>query len=65
MEPRASAQWSLTRAIFRLIVIAIMETALAFVAAPFFAFRAVKAAARSAFPRLRPLNLRIYLPDAP
>lgn len=46
MEPRAPAQWSLTRAIFRLIVIAIVGTALAFVAAPFFAFRAVKAAAR-------------------
>ena len=45
MEPRASAPWSLTRAIFRLIVIAIVGTALAFVAAPFFAFRAVKAAA--------------------
>ncbi|MDO9432223.1 MAG: DUF2939 domain-containing protein [Phenylobacterium sp.] len=46
MEPRAPAQWSLTRAIFRLIVVAIVGTALAFVAAPFFAFRAVKAAAR-------------------
>ena len=46
MEPRAPAQWSLTRALFRLIVVAIVGTALAFVAAPFFAFRAVKAAAR-------------------
>ena len=46
MEPRAPAQWSLTRAIFRLIVVAIVGTALAFAAAPFFAFRAVKAAAR-------------------
>lgn len=46
MEPRAPAHWSLTRAIFRLIVVAIVGTALVFVAAPFFAFRAVKAAAR-------------------
>ena len=46
MEPRAPAHWRLTRAIFRLIVVAIVGTALVFVAAPFFAFRAVKAAAR-------------------
>ena len=46
MEPRAPAHLFLSRALFRLIVVAIVGTALAFVAAPFFAFRAVKAAAR-------------------
>lgn len=46
METAAAPNWNLGRAVFRLIVIAIVGTALAFVAAPFFAFRAVKAAAR-------------------
>ncbi len=42
------ADWSLRRAVFRLIVLAIFGTALTFAVAPFFAFRAVKAAARDA-----------------
>ena len=46
MSERAPGGWSLTRALFRLILVAIIGTALAFAAAPFFAFRAVKAAAR-------------------
>jgi hypothetical protein len=46
VEPRATGDWSLARAIFRLIVVLILGTALAFAAAPFFAFRALKAAAR-------------------
>lgn len=46
MDERAPGGWSLTRALFRLILVAIIGTALAFAAAPFFAFRAVKAAAR-------------------
>jgi len=46
MDPREPQGWSLARAVFRLIVILIVGTALAFAAAPFFAFRALKAAAR-------------------
>lgn len=46
MNDRATGDWSLGRAVFRLIVTLIVGTALAFVAAPFFAFRATKAAAR-------------------
>ena len=46
MDGRAHGDWSLGRAAFRLIVIAIFGTALVFATAPFFAFRAVKAAAR-------------------
>src|SRR3990167_10479904 len=46
MDPRAPDGWSLGRAVFRLIVALIVGTALAFAVAPFFAFRAVKAAAR-------------------
>ncbi|MDP3853909.1 DUF2939 domain-containing protein [Phenylobacterium sp.] len=46
MDPRAPDGWSLGRAVFRLIVTLILGTALVFAAAPFFAFRALKAAAR-------------------
>lgn len=46
MEDRATKEFHLGRAVFRLIVILIVGTALAFAAAPFFTFRAVQAAAR-------------------
>jgi len=46
VEGRAPGDWDLGRAVFRLIIVAIVGTALAFVAAPFFAFRAVQAGAR-------------------
>lgn len=46
MEDRATRDFHLGRAVFRLIIVLIVGTALAFVAAPFFAFRAVQAAAR-------------------
>lgn len=46
MNDRAAGEFDLGRAVFRLIVTLIVGAALAFVAAPFFAFRAVKAAAR-------------------
>lgn len=46
MNDRAPGQWSLGRAVFRLIVTLIVGTALVFATAPFFAFRAMKAAAR-------------------
>ncbi|MDP3747203.1 MAG: DUF2939 domain-containing protein [Phenylobacterium sp.] len=45
MDPRAPYGWSLGRAVFRLVLTLIVGTALVFVAAPFFAFRALKAAA--------------------
>ncbi|WP_309643931.1 DUF2939 domain-containing protein [Phenylobacterium sp.] len=46
MDPRAPHGWSLARAVFRLIVVLMLGTALTFAVAPFFAFRALKAAAR-------------------
>ncbi|HEY9236290.1 MAG TPA: DUF2939 domain-containing protein [Phenylobacterium sp.] len=46
MNARAARDFDLGRAVFRLIVTLIVGTALAFAAAPFFAFRAVQAAAR-------------------
>ncbi|WP_312162568.1 DUF2939 domain-containing protein [Phenylobacterium sp.] len=46
MDDRATGDWSLGRAVFRLIVTLIVGTALVFATAPFFAFRAMKAAAR-------------------
>ena len=46
MNDRAREDWSLPRAVFRLIVALIVGTALVFATAPFFAFRAMKAAAR-------------------
>lgn len=46
MGDRAPEAWRLSRAVLRLIVILIVGAALAFAAAPFFAFRAMKAAAR-------------------
>ncbi|UTP40808.1 DUF2939 domain-containing protein [Phenylobacterium sp. LH3H17] len=46
MDPRAPDGWSLGRAVFRLLLALIVGTALVFAAAPFFAFRALKAAAR-------------------
>lgn len=46
MNDRAREDWSLARAVFRLIVTLIVGTALVFATAPFFAFRATKAAAR-------------------
>ncbi|CAN7260679.1 DUF2939 domain-containing protein [Phenylobacterium sp. LjRoot164] len=46
MNDRVREDWSLARAVFRLIVTLIVGTALVFATAPFFAFRATKAAAR-------------------
>ncbi len=46
MDPRAPDGWSLGRAVFRLVLALIVGTSLVFAAAPFFAFRALKAAAR-------------------
>ena len=46
MNGRVRGDWSLARAVFRLIVTLIVGTALVFATAPFFAFRATKAAAR-------------------
>lgn len=46
MDNRAAGHWSFSRAVFRLIIVLLAGTALAYAAAPFFAFRAVKAAAR-------------------
>jgi ribonuclease T2 len=46
MKGRAPGDWTLSRAAFRLIVILIVGTALAFVAAPFFASRAAPAPTR-------------------
>jgi hypothetical protein len=46
VNDRAKEDWSLGRAVFRLIVTLIVGTALVFATAPFFAFRAMKVAAR-------------------
>lgn len=46
MDPREPYGWSLGRAVFRLVLALIVGTALVFATAPFFAFRALKAAAR-------------------
>ncbi|WP_332768567.1 DUF2939 domain-containing protein [Phenylobacterium sp.] len=46
MDPREPYGWSLGRAVFRLVLALIVGTAVVFATAPFFAFRALKAAAR-------------------